>query len=285
MVEQQQTGSGSLKDFLEHTAFEKVKRMIAESAGLNCQGYRDEYLKRRFEVRLRATGSVTYAKYIIYLKKHPEEFEKLLNDLTINYTNFFRDTDVYEHLEHKLLPTLFQSKNPIKIWSAGCASGEEPYSLAILVHKILGKDVTTKQVTIFASDIDKDALAKAKAGEYQLKQLGALSKKMIEDYFDIQGEIYRIKDAVKATIHFEHFDLMKTPMHFGVDLILCRNVMIYFEKEAQQKIHMSFFNALRDGGYMITGKSEMLSGEPAKKFNAVDYITRVYQKPPKPSIT
>lgn len=275
----EQTKTVSLQDFLENTSFQKVKRLIQESAGLNCSGYRDEYLKRRFEIRLRATGTNTYAKYIIYLRKHPDEFNNLLNDLTINYTNFFRDSDVYVYLEKILLPKLFQSKNPVRIWSAGCASGEEPYSLAILVHKILGSSISNHPVTIFASDIDKDALSKASQGDYQQRQLNALDQPLIEQFFTKEMNCYRVKDFVRRIIHFEQFDLMKTTTHQSLDLILCRNVMIYFSKEGQQHIHMGFYNALRDDGYFITGKSEILSGEPSKRFVAIDNQTRVYQKP------
>jgi len=257
--------------------------MIAESAGLDCSGYRDEYLKRRFEIRLRATNSETYARYIIYLKKHPEEFTNLLNDLTINYTTFFRDTDVYQHLEHKLLPKLFTSPNPVKIWSAGCATGEEPYSLSILVHKLLGKHVSSNRVQIIASDIDKDALAKAQRGAYGPRQISTMSHEMIDQYFTHEGDSWTVKDFVKSIIRFERFDLNQASLHVNFDLILCRNVMIYFSKEGQQHIHMNFYRALRDGGYMITGKSEILSGEPAEKFQALDYTTRVYQKPAKPT--
>ncbi len=275
----EQSKSDSLQSYLENSAFQKVKRMIAESAGLNCSGYRDEYLKRRFEIRLRATGANTYAKYIIYLRKHPEEFTNLLNDLTINYTTFFRDGDVYEYLEHKLFPKLFLSKNPVKIWSAGCASGEEPYSLAIVVRKVLGKRLGEHQVSIVASDIDKDALSKAMRGCYQMRQLSTMGASMIEQFFTKEGDDYYVKDFVKDLIRFERFDLMKTPLHMNMDLILCRNVMIYFSKEGQQHIHMNFYRALREGGYMITGKSEILSGEPAQAFAALDYLIRVYQKP------
>jgi chemotaxis protein methyltransferase CheR len=283
MLEQQKPQS--LQDFLENTAFQKVKRLIGQSAGLNCSGYRDEYLKRRFEIRLKATGTNTYAKYILYLNKHPEEFTNLLNDLTINYTTFFRDADVYQHLEHKLLPKLFLSKHPLKIWSAGCASGEEPYSLAILIHKLLGRRLLFQPVTIIASDIDKDALSKAERGIYQSRHLSTLDKSLIEQFFTKDGENFVINDSVKKIIKFEQFDLMKDPKHCSFDLILCRNVMIYFSKEGQQHIHMNFYRALRDGGYLITGKSEILSGEPAAVFVALDYLTRVYQKPikqPKP---
>jgi chemotaxis protein methyltransferase CheR len=215
------------------------------------------------------------------LKKNEEEFQNLLNDLTINYTMFFRDADVYTYLEKALLPKILQSSKSTKIWSAGCASGEEPYSLAILVHKVLKQSIANHPVTIFASDIDKDALATASKGQYNIKQLGALDATQIDQFFTKEGNIYKIKDFVRKIIHFHEFDLMAQATHLNVDLILCRNVMIYFSKEAQQQIHMSFFNVLNEGGYLVTGKSEILSGEPAIKFLAVDHQVRVYQKPNK----
>jgi chemotaxis protein methyltransferase CheR len=264
--------------FLEKVAFQKMKQLLQENLGLNCDGYRDEYLRRRLEIRLKATGSLTFGKYVIYLKKTPEEYQRLLNDLTINYTMFLRDADVFLYIEKNLMPKLFASNN-IRMWSAGCATGEEPYSLAILAHKVLGDTATTHQLTIYASDIDKDALAKASKGEYQKKQLQGLSESTIEKYFTKEGEVYRVNDIIRRFIHFEQRDLMKEALHKGFDLVLCRNVMIYFSKESQQLIHMNFYNALRDGGYFITGKAEMLSGEPSKKFLPVDIKTRVYRKP------
>lgn len=271
----------SLESFLERTALSKIKKMLCETAGVDCSGYRDEYLRRRFEIRLKATGANTYGRYLLYIKKNPSELEKLLNDLTINYTTFFRDGDVYDYLEKTLLPLLFKPKNSVRIWSAGCATGEEPYSIAILAHKILGKSINNQLVTIYASDIDRDALSKAAIGKFQKKHLGAMNQALIDQFFTSEGEIYQIKDFVKHIIHFEQFDLMKPSIHHNLDLILCRNVMIYFEKESQQQIHMSFYRSLRDGGYMITGKSEILSGEPVVAFSAVDHIRRVYQKPAK----
>ncbi len=268
----------SVNVFLENIAFQKLKRILHESAGLNCSGYRDEYLKRRFEVRLRATDSPTYGRYVAYVKKNPEEVQRLLNDLTINYTMFFRDVDVYTYLERTLLPKLLTNK-AVRIWSAGCATGEEPYSLAILVHRILGNHLTDHSVLILASDIDKDALAKAEKGNYQKKQLNNLSQPMIDKYFTKEGEIYKVQNLVKPLIRFEQFDLNTPSSRNDFDLILCRNVMIYFSKEGQQRVHMNFYRALKQEGYFITGKAEMLSGEPAEKFMPVDVKCRVYQKP------
>jgi chemotaxis protein methyltransferase CheR len=268
----------SLEAYLEKTALNKIKRLLHETAGLNCSGYREEYLKRRFEIRLKATGNISYGKYLIYLKRNPSEFDNLLNDLTVNYTTFFRDADVYQYIENTLFPMLFRSKTPVRIWSAGCASGEEPYSLAILVHRLLGKSVGNPSVTIYASDIDKDALSKASLGRYQAKQLGAMNPSLVEQFFTFDGEAYIVKDFVKRIVHFQQFDLMKPSIHQNLDLILCRNVMIYFAKESQQQIHMSFFKSLKEGGYFITGKSEILSGEPAQRFVPVDHLVRLYQR-------
>jgi chemotaxis protein methyltransferase CheR len=141
-----------------------------------------------------------------------------------------------------------------------------------------------RQVVIFASDVDQDALSKAKRGEYQRRQLSTMPQPLVEKFFTQEGDIFTVKDVVKRFVRFEQFDLMNTTLHQCLDLILCRNVMIYFSKEGQQHIHMNFFHALRDGGYFITGKSEMLSGEPSQKFLALDYQTRLYQKPARTSV-
>ena len=268
----------SSAEFFERMAFQRIKRLLEENAHLRCDGYRDEYLKRRFEVRLRATGSTSYSKYVHYLKNHPDEYQHLLNDLTINFTMFFRDTDVYQYLEENLLPKLLSSGRNLKIWSAGCATGEEPYSIAILVDKVLHNFSGHQSVSILASDIDKAALAKAEKGEYPKKGLAALSDAMTEKYFDGSGELYTVRDFVRKFIRFEQFDLNRPSQHQDFDLILCRNVMIYFSREGQQHVHMNFYSALREGGYFITGKAEMLSGEPCRLFQQIDMKCRVYQK-------
>jgi chemotaxis protein methyltransferase CheR len=277
MGKQVEMTSVEVEDFLENVAYQKLKRLLHETFGLDCSCYRDEYLKRRFAIRLRATGTNTYRRYVRYLKKNPAEYNLVLNDLTINYTTFFRDREVYVYLEKTVLPRLFKSTK-VRIWSAGCATGEEPYSLAILVHKLLGKALSNYHVTIFASDLNEDALAKAVKGEYNRKQLKGLEDSLIDKYFSNNGASYRVKDFVRQLIRFEKHDLMKPSLRKGFDLILCRNVMIFFSRESQQQVHMHFYNALREGGYLVTGKSEILSGEPSKKFLCADVNCRVYQK-------
>jgi chemotaxis protein methyltransferase CheR len=268
-----------VKDLFENIAFQKLKKLLHDAIGFECDGYRDEYLKRRFTVRLRATGTNTYASYVRYLKKNPEEYILLFNDLTVNYTAFFRDVDVYRYLEKIILPRLFRSKT-VRIWSAGCATGEEPYSLAILVHRVLGQALPNYRVTIFASDLDETALATAIKNEYKRKQLKGLNDTLIGKYFSNEDGVYRVKDFVRQMVRFEQHDLMKPSLREDLDLIVCRNVMIYFSKESQQRIHMRFYDALRKGGYLVTGKSEILSSEIRKEFSCIDVKCRVYQKPP-----
>jgi len=263
--------------FLEDVAYQKMKKLLHETVGLDFNGYRDEYLKRRFAIRLRATGTNTYRRYVRYLQKNPAEYNLIIDNLVINYTTFFRDKDVYFHLEKTLLPSLFKS-NDVRIWSAGCATGEEPYSLAILVHKLLGKKLSHYKVTISASDLDEDALDKAEKGEYSRKQLNGLEDSLIAEYFLNRGESYQVKDFVKQIVCFEKHDVMKPCLRKGFDLILCRNVMIFFSREGQQQVHMHFYKALREGGYLVIGKAEALSGEPSEKFSCTDFNCRVYQK-------
>lgn len=277
-----QAKSESVANFMERMAFERVKKMVHEHSGLDCSGYRDEYLQRRFRIRLTATGAENYGRYIVYLRNNPDEFQNLINDLAINYTMFFRDADVYGYLQKILLPRILFSSSHVRIWSAGCATGEEPYSLAILIHKVLGNAIANHSATIYASDIDKDALAKAEAGVYLEKQLGFLDPFSVDRFFTREGGNCRVNDFLKHIIRFERVDLNTVAIHQNLDLILCRNVMIYFSKESQQRIHMNFYNSLKEGGYFITGKSEILTGEPARLFHPIDTSVRVYQKSVRP---
>jgi len=265
-------------NIFEKIAFEKLKRHLLENVGLNCDGYRPEYLKRRLEIRLKATNSKSYSQYLRYLRANSQENRLLVNDLTVNYTSFFRDADVYQFLEKKVFPDLLASRI-VRIWSAGCATGEEPYSLAILLNEMLKNRIKDVFITIHASDIDKEVLDKASRGEYNKNQVHGLNRELLGKYFSQEGDSYFVKDFVKKPIRFKIHDLMNPFPHQNLDLILCRNVMIYFSRESQQRIHMHFYNGLRTGGYLITGKAEMLSGEPSKRFSPVDMKCRIYRKP------
>ena len=268
----------SSETFLDSVAFEKLKKVMHDGTNINFECYRESYLKRRIKVRLSATKTHTYSNYMQYLKTNPNEYDLLINDLTINYTKFFRDSDVYVFLKQTLFPELVASKSWIRIWSAGCSTGEEPYSLAMLAHEVLKQTKSNSRITIYASDLDKNSLAKARNGEYTSRMIQGIEEEIINKYFEHDNDTYTIKKSVKQLVHFEEQDLMTPPRHQNLDLILCRNVMIYFSRQIQQKIHMNFYEALRCGGYLITGKTEMLGAEVHKKFADYNAICRIYQK-------
>lgn len=265
-------------DFFEKAAFERLKRMVDQKLGVNCNGYREEYLRRRFEIRLKETGANTYGNYISYINKNTDEFNLLLNSLAINYTNFFRDRDVYSFIEKNIFPALFVQPI-VRIWSAGCSSGQEPYSLAMLALKVLQQHQYNCKVIIYASDVDREALADAASGVYSAPHLEGIEKWMISKYFTKDNDVFRVKDSVKQIVKFTIQDLMKNYPYQNLDMILCRNVMIYFLKEAQGQIFSSMFRSLRAGGFFVSGKTEMLSGEPARQFKLIDLQCRVYTKP------
>lgn len=270
--------SVSGESFLDRAAFNKLKKVLHEGTNINFECYRESYLKRRIKVRLTATKTQTYTEYIRYLKDNPNEYNLLINDLTINYTKFFRDPDVFVFLKKTILPELFSSKRWVRIWSAGCATGEEPYSLAILAHDVLKHRLKDVQVSIYASDLDRTALEKAKSGEYTSRMVNGVEEGILGRYFELSNKTYRVKDDVKRLVHFEEQDLMTPPRRRNLDVILCRNVMIYFSKEIQRKIYMNFYDSLRDGGYLITGKTELIPGEAGTKFVDFDPGCRVYKK-------
>ncbi|MCW4035317.1 MAG: protein-glutamate O-methyltransferase CheR [Candidatus Bathyarchaeota archaeon] len=271
--------SVSDKNFMEDVAFERLRKVMNEGTGINFQCYRESYLKRRLKVRMMVTKQQTYSEYTRYLLSTPEEFNLLVNDLTINFTKFFRDTDVYDYLKGTLLPELLSSqKSWLRIWSAGCATGEEPYSLAMLMHEVAKHGFGNCRITIFASDLDKNALAKAKAGEYSTRMVQGVDEGLLKKYFDFEDGVYKVKPFVKQLIQFEEADLMVTPKHENLDLILCRNVMIYFSKEIQNTIYAHFHDSLKSDGYLITGKTEFVGMGVNKKFVDINPKCRVYKK-------
>lgn len=266
------------EEYFDQAAFEKLKRVLHSKTNVNFGYYRESYLKRRLNVRLVATKNTTYSDYILYLTANPNEYDLLINDLTINFTKFFRDSDVYSYLKEALLPELLSTRRMLRIWSAGCATGEEPYSLSMLIHEVGKQRLKDCRVTIYASDLDKNALGRAKNGDYTERMVQGIDEHMLKEYFDLEGSLYKVKPFVKQLIQFEEADLMATPKHQNLDLILCRNVMIYFSKEIQNKIYAHFHDSLKSDGYLITGKTEFVGMEVSNKFTDVNPKCRIYKK-------
>ena len=262
---------------------ELLLRQLHEDIGLNFKQYKPNYLKRRIGVRMRATGCSDYMQYRQYVKQDREECRRLINDLTINVTEFFRDRDVYEEIRKQVIPQLVQYKREsrmysLRAWSAGCATGEEPYSMAILfLHTLsMEKDPSSWALRITATDLDDKALAKAKAGSYESVNMPPGLNR--EDYFAKQGDRYVAKEEVKKPIRFLLMDIMQQPPLRHLDLILCRNVLIYFEREKQHHILEIFQRCLRPGGFLVLGKSEAIIGTSDSGLIPFNRRERIYRK-------
>ncbi|VUT27847.1 MAG: chemotaxis methyltransferase CheR [Candidatus Syntrophoarchaeum sp. GoM_oil] len=266
----------------EDKYFEDLKDKVNNSVAFDCQQYKDSYLKRRFAIRMRSNNVTSYRDYMKLLDYNQKEYEQLLDTLTVNVTEFMRDTQVYDAFSNVLRDLATTKKREgdktIKIWSAGCSSGEEPYSIAILIKKVLGvmhSDVVTQ---IIATDIDDGSLDKARAGLYKQDALKNMKENEIRMYFTKEEDLYRVNNNLKRMIRFKKHDLIREREIGYCDVIFCRNVVIYFSREQQNELYMKFYKGLKDGGYFIAGKSETLVGESATLLKTINAREKLYQK-------
>jgi len=267
-----------LKIIDDEPGFNYLKRMIRSSIGLDCAYYRDKYLKRRINLKMKEKGYTSYARYGRTIKGDPQEFDELIKFITVNYTKFYRDRDVYNQFKDFVIPNTFEKKKTVRILSAGCSSGEEPYTIAILLKEYLDKHPGRHLVSITAVDIDDKCLANARAGEYPHESVADLKNLYLKRYFEEEDGCYRISDEIKKMVRFKHQDLTRKLNQKYFDVILCRNVFIYFTNEAKAKIISNFYDALNTGGYLILGKTEMMPAEVRDGFKVIDNRTKLYQK-------
>ena len=251
--------------------------------------YRINCLRRRVDVRLRALKIKGYEEYSFYLGENPEEYKKLLEVLTINVTEYFRDKDVWDVIGKEILPDIIEHSKVrglhgphiIRAWSAGCSDGAEAYSLAISLSKLLEERFFIDfAVSIFATDIDDKSLQNATMGIYSKNiHLKNIDKNILNEYFvKIDSDKYAISDKLRVCAEFKHHDMILQKPLKTMDLITCRNVLIYFSRELQAQIIEKFHKSLRHGGYLVLGKTESIWGEITKKFSTVDQSNRIYRK-------
>ncbi len=262
--------------------FTVLRKRILKERGLDLSQYREKCLKRRIDVRLRATGVHNYPEYMVVLKKDPLEYEKLFDTITINVTDFFRDKSAYRFIETRIIPELLSSKKRkgmkiIRAWSAGCAGGAEPYSLAIFFHQVLGKRIGDYHISIYATDIDKKVIEKAKRAEYEANAVSGVDGKILKRYFNYHLK-YTLKEEIKQMVRFKRHDLISEKPIAHLDIIMCRNVLIYFSRHLQVKLFNRFYKGLNRGGYLVLGKTESLNGVASGLFKPISIRERIYQK-------
>lgn len=242
--------------------------MVREHTGLDFRTYKTPTILRRLQRRIIALGTHDLAGYTSYLQQHPEEYQRLTSAFLIKVTNFMRDQDLFDVLRETILPGLMADSrnrdNNLRFWSAGCATGEEAYSLAILVLEALGDDLPDFNVKIFATDVDGEAIAFARHGLYPQDALDDMPNDLVARYFTRVGHSYEVKKQVRSLIVFGEHDLGQRAPFPHLDMVMCRNVLIYFTRELQQRALQIFAFSLREGGYLALGKTETVS--PASTF-------------------
>jgi chemotaxis protein methyltransferase CheR len=263
-------------------ALELLKRKIESERGFNCQFYKDKCLRRRLAVRMRARGVPSYGEYAAMLDSDEGEYDLLLDTLTINVTKFFRNRETWEKVEELVLPDLFRRSDPqLRIWSAGAASGEEAYTVSILLHEHAqrtGQQDMLDRFHIVGSDIDRRSLEAARVAEYPELSLTETPEAVREAWFS-PGPPFRLRAEARRNVSFVRRDLISEVAEAEQHLILCRNVVIYFDREIQEHLFQSFHDALVPGGYLVLGKVETLLGSSRSLFRAVDNRERIFQRP------
>lgn len=263
--------------------FAALKERLVELTGWDLTRFKENYLRRRVGARLRALGCQDWSSYGALLASEPAELEKLKDRLTVNVTEFLRDPDVWEEIEALVLPRLVEAAaaRPLKelrIWSAGCSSGEEPYSLAMLALAAVRAQGKGVQVRVLASDLDPVVLARAKEGLYPAAALAHVPEALRRMWFKAEGEGYRVGEELRKAVAFRVLDLFSSPPPSSIDLLLCRNVMIYFSRDLQQKLLRSYRQALRNGGIFITGKTETVLGPARSLFHCLSARSRIFER-------
>ena len=266
--------------------FEGLLDDIKRSRGFDFTGYKRASLQRRLDKRLGEVGCGSYTAYSDFLEVHPEEFPLLFNTVLINVTTFFRDTASWEYLAEEIIPRLLAGKavsDPIRLWSAGCASGQEPYSLAILLAEAMGWEAFKARVKIYATDIDEEALAQARSASYSAREVRDVPPALLEKYFDCEGDRYLFSKDLRRSLIFGRHDLLQDSPISHIDLLSCRNTVMYFNAEVQTGILARFHFAIRDGGYLFLGKAEMLFAH-SNLFLPLDLRRRVFAKVTRPGL-
>lgn len=234
--------------------YEKFKANIFKKTGLDLSLYKERQMKRRIESLIKRNHIDSYEEYYKLINTNKDSFDEFVNYLTINVSEFYRNASQWKILQEEILPEILKKKKRIKIWSAACSTGEEPYTLAMVLSNLM----PLSQIKILAVDIDKEAIQKAKMGVYSKKSIENVPPAIKSKYFREVASSFAISDEVKKCVEFKHMNLLKDKYPSDCDLIVCRNVMIYFTEEAKDEMYHNFNSALVEGGILFVGSTEQI---------------------------
>jgi chemotaxis protein methyltransferase CheR len=252
--------------------YQNFVQKIKSKTGIDLNLYKEAQMKRRLTTMYEKKGYQSFEEFFIVLNKDSNLLNEFLDRMTINVSEFYRNAKRWEVLENKILPKLIEKNKRLKIWSAACSTGEEPYTIAMVLSKML----PLSQVDILATDIDSNVIAKAKLGVYPERSLNEVPADIKKKFFTKEGEYYRIADDIKKTVTYKKQNLLSDPFNGPFDLIICRNVLIYFTEEAKDILYQKFSQALKVDGIFFVGSTEQIFNQSQYGFETED--TFFYRK-------
>ncbi|KOY83089.1 protein-glutamate O-methyltransferase CheR [Lysinibacillus macroides] len=252
--------------------YEQFIEGIKRKTGIDLALYKEAQMKRRLTSLYEKKGYRNFVDFLKALEQDRNLMNEFLDRMTINVSEFYRNSKRWEVLQKKIFPKLLQTNKRLKIWSAACSTGEEPYSLVMVLSQL----VPLSQIQIIATDLDENVIQKAKLGVYPERSLAEVPPDIKAKYFEQEGSFYRVKDEIKRCVTFKKHNLLKDSYDSNYDLIVCRNVMIYFTEEAKDQIYNDFSKALRKDGILFVGSTEQIFNPARYEFEVED--TFFYRK-------
>jgi len=268
------------KDDEENSFFDLFLHVIRQRTGYDFTNYRQSSILRRIRRRMQVLGVTSERDYVDKMVSKPSEADQLFNDILINVTEFFRDPEMFDKLSRKAIRRIVEGKrdgDTIRVWVPGCSSGEEAYSLAILLLEQCEKNGINPEISVFATDIDPNMIARGKAAIYPLAAIKPMPEELRDKYFEPDGDKYALSRKVTSIVKFSRHSLIKDPPFSKLDLVSCRNLLIYFSRELQEDVLPIFHYALNPGGYLFLGPSETLA-DRAALFKPIDNSAKIFQR-------
>ena len=258
---------------------------VKEHRAVDFNAYRPDTIKRRLDLRINSVGAPDYNSYLYCLKENPHEIEGLIDTLTIKVSHFFRNPFVFEAIARVVLPDFIERRNGdgLRVWCAGCARGEEAYSMAILLNEIMREELLFTYLFLLATDIDINALNDGQNAVYTNEALSETKKGYFDRYFTAEGDSYRVKDEIRSMVTFASHDITTCkPPKEGIfskyHIIICRNILMYLSRDMQERVSLSLSESLLNNGYLILGEAEVIPQQLSEDFHEVIPHTKIFRK-------
>src|SRR5438105_11505435 len=259
---------------------ESILQRIRDSRNFDFHNYKRATLERRIDRRMQDRGKKSLKDYAALLEREPSEFDALIGSMLIKVTSFFRDPETWQELSSKAIPQMLSEKRPgeeIRVWCAGCATGEEAFSAAIALADAMGASFGNQEIKIFGTDVDEKAIAHARRGLYSREQVESVPKKLRSEWLVEEGDGYAVRKELRQSVVFGVNNLVSDAPISRLDLLLCRNVFIYLDAQLQKRILTRFHYALKPDGVLVLGKAELIP-YAAKLFEPIDLQRRLYRR-------